>query len=232
MTPGAAPAPGINPAPDSAERAMLDRQQDALVGLAVDSLRHGLVHDRAPELSLDGIAPEIAAPRATFVTLERNGRLRGCIGSLMPSRPLAADIIGNAFRAGFRDPRFPPLSRGEGHDLMLSISVLTPMEALRFTGESDLLQQIAPGLHGLVIADGDRRSVFLPQVWEQLPEPRDFLDRLRQKAGLPPGYWSDALEAWRFEVNKVPGTGMAPAPLDSGGRGARRVNRWRALRRY
>ena len=153
-----------------------------------------------------GLAPpprvpeNLQAPGATFVTLTENGALRGCIGSLEARRPLGEDVIANACAAAFEDPRFLPLTRAEWPQVRLEVSLLSPPEAISCRDEADLLDQLRPGVDGLILAEGGRRATFLPQVWEQLPEPHRFLDHLRAKAGLPAGYWSPHLRFWRYQV--------------------------------
>lgn len=136
--------------------------------------------------------------RATFVTLEIGGALRGCIGVLEAIRPLVVDVARNAFAAAFEDPRFPRLTRAELPRLDIHISVLTPPEPMHFDSEADLLRQIRPGIDGLILEDRGRRGTFLPSVWEQLPKPDEFFEHLRHKAGLPGGYWSETLIVSRY----------------------------------
>ncbi len=150
-----------------------------------------------------GMPDLLTEPGAAFVTLERHGQLRGCIGSPVAWRPLAADVIDNAIKAGHGDPRFPHLTPDELDGLEVSVSVLTPHEAMNFTDEADLLRQLRPHIDGLIIKDGKHGALFLPSVWEQLPEPRAFLAHLKQKAGLSVGHWSPAFQAWRFQAVEV-----------------------------
>ena len=138
---------------------------------------------------------------ASFVTLKRNGQLRGCIGSIYPTKPLILDLIDNAKNAAFQDPRFEPLSAEELVDLEVSISILSSIERINFKDERDLLSKIYP--HGVIIAERDRRAVYLPVVWEQLPERDVFLNSLKEKAGLPPNYFSRTLEAYKFDALSI-----------------------------
>jgi len=192
------------------DRQLLETHGTNLVKLAVRSIQYGFKKDTPPKVVIDTFATPLRAKRATFVTLERNGQLRGCIGSLVASRPLVLDVVENAFRAAFRDPRFPRLKPEEGKGLGLSLSVLTPMSERQFSSEEDLLAQVQPGHHGLLIQDRDKRAVFLPQVWDQLPAPEDFMARLKMKAGFSAGYWSPEMRAWTFTVQKVPPLGVRP----------------------
>ncbi|WP_295543385.1 AmmeMemoRadiSam system protein A [uncultured Thiohalocapsa sp.] len=175
-------------------------QRHRLLAIARDAIRHGLDTGRPRALDLAAEAPPLRAPRAAFVTLELQGRLRGCIGHLEATQPLALDVSDNAFAAAFRDPRFPPLVLAELAPLYIKISVLTPAVELVFSDEADLLAQLVPGSDGLILADAGRRGTFLPAVWEQLPVPGDFLRRLKEKAGLTPDHWSDAVRVWRYRT--------------------------------
>lgn len=148
------------------------------------------------------LAAKVREPGACFITLTRQGELRGCIGSLEAYRSLGEDVIHNACAAAFQDPRFPPVSAAEWPEIHLEVSLLTTPKPLSCRDEADLLAQLKPGEDGLILAEGARRATFLPQVWEQLPDPVDFLDRLRQKAGLPTHYWSPRLQFWRYQVQK------------------------------
>ena len=146
--------------------------------------------------------PELQKMRASFVTLMQRGELRGCIGSLEAWRPLLQDVQENARNAAFRDPRFNPLSVEELPLTRVEVSLLTPPQAMSFTGEADALAQLRPNVDGVIFSAGGRRSTFLPQVWEQLPEPAAFMARLKQKAGLPAGYWGPDVRLECYTVEK------------------------------
>ncbi len=150
------------------------------------------------------IAPDQALfePRATFVTLTRDGQLRGCIGTLEPCRPLAEDVRSNARAAALRDHRFAPVRAEELGEISVEVSVLSPLVEIEHRDEEHLLSQLRPGIDGLVIAHDRRRATFLPQVWNSLASPPEFLRALKAKAGLPRDFWSDGLRAWRFTVEK------------------------------
>lgn len=138
---------------------------------------------------------------ATFVTLKRNGQLRGCIGSIYPTKPLIIDLVDNAKNAAFQDPRFEPLSAEELANLEVSVSILSSIERINFKDERDLLNKIYP--HGIILSERDRRAVYLPVVWEQLPERDVFLNSLKEKAGLPPNYFSKTIEAYKFDTTVI-----------------------------
>ncbi len=169
-----------------------------LLGLARTAITEALGQTATP-------IPEanwLREPAASFVTLNQRGALRGCIGSLSAHRPLAEDIRANALAAAFHDPRFPPLGAGEWLAVQVEVSVLSPLERLAVSSEVDLITQIQPGRHGLVLRYGSYQGTFLPQVWEELPEPKQFLRQLKRKAGLPPDFWSLELEVYRYHVQK------------------------------
>ena len=138
---------------------------------------------------------------ASFVTLKMNGELRGCIGSVYPTKPLILDIIDNTKNAGFQDPRFAPLTINELGKLEISVSILSSIERINFKDERDLLSKIYP--HGIIIVERDKRAVYLPVVWEQLPDRQVFLNSLKEKAGLSPNYFSRSLEVYKFSATYI-----------------------------
>lgn len=131
---------------------------------------------------------ELRANGASFVTLELNGHLRGCIGTLEAYRPLFSDVFENSLNSAFRDPRFRPLSLSELEKVRIEISVLSPRKKIAYSNYSDLKSKITPGLHGVYLQSSSTSSTFLPQVWEQLPEQDKFLAHLCMKAGLSADY--------------------------------------------
>jgi AmmeMemoRadiSam system protein A len=151
-----------------------------------------------------------AAPRhamleeegATFVTLRQHGDLRGCIGTLDAHRPLWHDVEDNTLSAAFRDPRFAPLAARELDITAIEVSLLSAPRPLPIAGEDDLLAQLRPGVDGVVLAWRGRRATFLPQVWDTLALPRDFIAALKDKAGLAPGFWADDIRVSRYTVAK------------------------------
>lgn len=184
-------------------RALLDTHGLKLVQVAAASIHHGLEFERPLDVEMDDTPEPLRANGASFVTLKRDDRLRGCIGSPSAYRPLIEDVADNGFSAAFKDSRFPQLSRDELAGLSLSVSVLSSASAMNFANEPDLLAQLRPGVDGLIIQGGDRRALFLPQVWDSLPSPRQFLHQLKTKAGLDADYWSDDFKAWRFVAESV-----------------------------
>ncbi|HET9024060.1 MAG TPA: AmmeMemoRadiSam system protein B [Burkholderiaceae bacterium] len=147
-------------------------------------------------------APFLDRPGATFVTLCRNGELRGCIGSLEAERPLREDVAANARAAALRDPRFEPLTERDLEGLSVEVSLLDAPQPLTFHDEDDLVRQLQAARDGVLLEYGRQRSTFLPQVWEQLPDPWDFLRHLKVKAGLSPDFWSLDIRVSRYAVEK------------------------------
>ncbi len=190
----------LRPGDEFAEktRALLADHGGTLLHLAGASIRYGLERGRPPVVDLNQSAPELRENGASFVTLKRDGKLRGCIGSSVANQPLVKDVSEHAYAAAFKDPRFPPLTNAEIPGLSLSVSVLSTPSPMSFSDEGQLLSMLRPRIDGLIIADGGRRALFLPAVWESLTEPHAFLSQLKIKAGLSAGHWSGNFKAWRF----------------------------------
>jgi AmmeMemoRadiSam system protein B/AmmeMemoRadiSam system protein A len=210
---------------EDTERAAVDATGPELIELAWRSILSGLDAGRPARVTAEGNdSPLLAAPGAAFVTLRRrDGILRGCIGSAVATRPLIVDVTQHAFNAAFRDPRFPRLEWLELPGLALSVSVLTPPEPMRFANEADLLAQLRPSVDGLIIEDLGLRSLFLPSVWEELPDPGQFLTLLKLKAGLDAQHFSPTFRAQRFRSIEVKG-----AMVSGNGAESDRL-RWRVL---
>ena len=165
----------------------------------------------------------LEAPGASFVTLTSGrtpgGALRGCIGSLVARRPLREDVEVNAVAAALHDPRFAPLTARELDDVVVEVSVLSAPAVLPAADEAELLARLRPGVDGVVLSASGRRTTFLPQVWEQLPDPADFLARLRRKAGLPADYWGRDVVVQTYTVSAW--QEAAPGVVPDGPRGRR-----------
>jgi AmmeMemoRadiSam system protein A len=171
--------------------------------------------DKLVELARDVITRDLGGPPvvrpvgawfeqagATFVTITRRGRLHGCIGSITPRRPLAEDVEQNALAAAFMDPRSPRYRAEWLPEMGVEVTLLGPLHRIDFANQQDLLDQLVPGVDGLVLHYGPHRGTFLPQVWESLPDRRQFLDELKAKAGLYPDFWAEGVEVQRFHVQK------------------------------
>jgi hypothetical protein len=141
-------------------------------------------------------------PGASFVTLKLAGELRGCIGSIEARRTLGEDVARNAHAAAYRDPRFAAVTREEVLRLAVEVSVLSEREPLMASDELDALALLRPGIDGIYLEYEGLSATFLPQVWESLPAPEDFLGELKRKAGLPRGFWHPGVRLSRYTVEK------------------------------
>lgn len=182
--------------------ALLARHGQALLALAAASIRYPLAGRKLAVGPAD-VQPELASPGAAFVTLMREGTLRGCVGSHRAWRPLVTDVIENAAAAAFADPRFGRLVPAELAGLSLSLSLLTAASPVQASSEDELLRALRPGRDGVIFVDGRYRGLFLPQMWEQLPVPVEFMAWLKRKAGLPETHWSPTVRVSRFESLSV-----------------------------
>jgi AmmeMemoRadiSam system protein A len=142
-----------------------------------------------PKWSDADLAEKFNERRGTFVTLTIRGRLRGCIGHIVPQEPLIEGVRVNAINAAFKDPRFSPLGLDEWKNVKIEVSILTEPNPLKYENADDLLKKIRPEIDGIILKKGFRQATFLPQVWEQLPNKEDFLKHLCLKAGLPSHAW-------------------------------------------
>lgn len=182
---------------------MKPEHQSLLLEIARNAIYQELEETAAERTAVD-LPAELMTPRATFVTLTVGGQLRGCIGMLEACHPLAEDVRENARAAAFGDPRFPPLTKREFKQLEIRISVLSIPEEMTGSSEESLLEQVRPGMDGLILQEGFRRGTFLPSVWEELPDKRLFWEHLKLKAGLPAGYWSDTVRVFRYTAECFP----------------------------
>jgi AmmeMemoRadiSam system protein A len=144
----------------------------------------------------------LRATGASFVTLRDAGELRGCIGTVDPHRALGDDVAHNAHAAAYRDPRFPPVRTAQRAGLEVEVSVLSPRAPIAAPTEAELAAVLRPGVDGIVLEYEGHRATFLPQVWESLPDPIDFLAELRRKARLPARFWHPRMQVSRYTVEK------------------------------
>lgn len=192
------------------------RNTQRLLRAGAAALRYGVRYGHAPRVDAAKGPPDLQRPAATFVTLKRNGRLRGCVGSVAPVRPLFADVVCNAYGSAFRDNRFPPLTRHELPGLRISISLLSAFSTLAFDDEDDLLRKLQPGTDGLLLESGAGRGLFLPQVWAQIQTPAAFLDHLKDKAGIAGALHPSSARVSRFTVESLGDRAVAPYRRTSG----------------
>jgi AmmeMemoRadiSam system protein A len=167
-----------------------------LLSVARQTIEQRLLNLEDESQSDPDLSPKFSERRGTFVTLTIEGSLRGCIGHIIPQESMIEGIRINALNAAFRDPRFRPLSRKEWEKVKIEISILTDPKPLPYTDADDLLKKLRPGIDGVIIKKGFNQATFLPQVWEQLPDKKDFLRHLCMKAGLD---W----DAWKHEKLEV-----------------------------
>ncbi len=178
-------------------------ERQVILSLAREAITRAVRGQEPPPVDLDSLPESLRRDGASFVTLTTHRDLRGCIGSLEARQPLALDIRDNAVSAAFRDPRFPPMQEKELEDLRVEVSVLSAPEPLSYASPDDLIAQLRPGVDGVVIESGWNRATFLPQVWEKLPDPRQFLEHLCLKAYLPAdAYRKPGLDIYTYQVEK------------------------------
>jgi AmmeMemoRadiSam system protein A len=171
------------------EKTLTEQERKSLLWLARETIYATASHKPLPILPDEQVTDAMKQPGAVFVTLTIGGELRGCIGSLQVYQPLIQDVQAHAIDAAFNDYRFGPVSLAEVPLLEIEISRLTPSEPLPYKSPEQLPKVLKPNVDGVVLRDGYRSATFLPQVWEQLPDPEDFLSHLCQKMGAPANLW-------------------------------------------
>ena len=180
-----------------------ETERKVLLEVADAAIKYGLECGKCISLEVTNYPENLQQKRASFVTLETNHELRGCIGTLCAHQPLVLDVAQNAFSAAFCDPRFCPLTAEEYPLLTKHISVLSIPEPMQFDSEESLLSQLRPGIDGLILSEKGCRGTFLPSVWDSLSDPQEFLQHLKMKAGLPPTYWSDTIKIERYTTEVI-----------------------------
>lgn len=174
---------------------------EMLLEIARRSLEEAVRHGREWRPDLAQLPPKLQDPGASFVTLHTHGQLHGCIGTVAPVRPLAVDVAANAVSAALNDPRFPPLRPAELPYTAIEVSVLSPMQPLAYEDVEDLIAKVRPGIDGVLVKRGWHRGLLLPQVWEQIPSPQEFLAHVALKAGLMPDVYEEPdTEVYIFQV--------------------------------
>jgi AmmeMemoRadiSam system protein A len=180
-----------------------EEERTYLLTLAREAVDHAARGQDPPAVDKENVPRDLLRDGASFVTLNRDGRLRGCIGSLEARRPLVLDVQQNAVGAATRDPRFPSVRPEELDDLTIEISVLSLPEPLQYDSVEDLCNKLRPSVDGVVVERGWHRATFLPQVWEKLTDRHQFLQRLSLKAGLAPdAYTRGDLNVYTYQVEK------------------------------
>jgi hypothetical protein len=187
---------------------MVDRlnleEQALLLQLARQALEDGVRGKPLEPLILEELSTKLREPGASFVTLTKKGALRGCVGSLEAYQPLAEDVREHAVAAALQDYRFPPVVPREISELEIEISCLTPPQPVDYVGADKLLASLRPGIDGVILRDGTRRATFLPQVWEKIPDPDQFLSHLCQKMGVDSNLWRyKTLQVLTYQVEEL-----------------------------
>jgi len=185
------------------EGGLTQEEKQILLRLAREAIGEAVNRRRLLPCDLEKLPPRLREPGAAFVTLTEFGELRGCIGTLEAYQPLAEDVREHAAAAAVEDYRFPPVRPDEIDDLEIEISRLTEPWPLEYDNPLDLLQKLRPGVDGVVIKDEFRRATFLPQVWEKLPQPDQFLDHLCLKMGTQKSAWRvKKLKVFTYQVEE------------------------------
>lgn len=180
---------GPSPSPEPLVRDDLE----LLVDIADDALVAGLTGRPFEPVAPHSLPASLRDHRGVFVTLTVDGDLNGCIGDVAGRQPLADAVVRLALAAAFDDPRLPPLRADQYDRLDVEVSVLSAFASIGARDRAELAASLRPGVDGVIVGAGYQSGLFLPDVWDQLPHPDDFLDHLWRKAGLPPGTWPDTI---------------------------------------
>lgn len=182
---------------------LTDGEKQTLLYIAREALEHAVRGTPLPPLDATVLTSTLSENGASFVTLTIHGDLRGCIGALEAYQPLASDVREHAIAAALNDPRFAPVHESELKNIHIEVSRLTTPRQLTYDNPADLLQRLRPHVDGVILKLGQRRATFLPQVWEKIPEPEEFLRQLCYKMGLPPNTWQDTkLQVYIYQVEE------------------------------
>ena len=182
----------------SAELSLKD--QSTLLDLATQVITMNCHKQVLPEINPTEYSSSLQVQLSAFVTLTKESLLRGCIGSLNPTRPLVLEVRHNAYASAFEDYRFPNVVSNELDLINIEISVLSPCQPISFSDEKALIGQLEPFKDGVILEYKHHRGTFLPQVWEKITEPTSFFKQLKQKAGLPINFWSEEVKCYKYQV--------------------------------
>lgn len=182
---------------------LTDGEKQTLLRFAREAMEVAVKGEKLPPLDIHALPPLLQQDGASFVTLTIDDELRGCIGALEAYQPLAADVQEHAISAALHDPRFPPVGKNELSRIRLEVSRLTAPRLLEYSSSEDLLKKLRPHVDGVILRDKIRRATFLPQVWEKVPDPSDFLGHLCQKMGVRATTWQEAkLQVYVYQVEE------------------------------
>ena len=178
-------------------------EQEILLKIAREALEKSVQGEPLPQVKITALPPSLQEDGASFVTLTKSGRLRGCIGALQAYQPLAIDVQQHAVAAALQDFRFPNVKPSELSQINIEVSVLSPKAPLRYEDPQELVNQLRPNVDGVVLQDGLRKATFLPQVWEKVPDPELFLSQLCIKMGAPGDLWRKRpLQVYTYQVQE------------------------------
>ena len=182
---------------------LTDGEKQTLLRLAREAMECAVRGQVLPPLDIKSLTPLLQANGSSFVTLTIDDDLRGCIGALEAYQPLAEDVCEHAVSAALHDPRFPPVRENELNRIKLEVSRLTAPHLLEYSSSEDLLKKLNPHVDGVILRDNFRRATFLPQVWEKIPDPAEFLNHLCQKMGVRANTWREAkLQVYVYQVEE------------------------------
>ncbi|MDH5717870.1 MAG: AmmeMemoRadiSam system protein A [Spirochaetia bacterium] len=181
-----------------------DSDRSFLLSIAKKSVEYGAEHHKLIKIDYENCSKKLLDKAAVFVTLFKDKKLRGCIGSLEPKMSLAENVVKNAYAAAFEDYRFSSVEKSELSFIEYHISILNKPEEILFSSEKDLLKKIRPGIDGLILEEKNKRATFLPSVWNSLNTTTDFLNELKKKAGFTANYFSKTIKVFRYTVENIP----------------------------
>jgi AmmeMemoRadiSam system protein A len=182
---------------------LTDAEKQTLLRIAREAMEHAVRGKKLPSVDEASLTPRLCEPGAAFVTLTIDGDLRGCIGALEAYQPLVDDVREHAVAAALEDPRFRPVGETELSRIKLEVSRLTAPRLLEYSSSEDLLTKLRPHVDGVILKNEYRRATFLPQVWEKIPDPEDFLDHLCSKMGAKSNLWRNTkLQVYVYQVEE------------------------------
>jgi len=182
---------------------LTDGEKQILLRLAREAMEHGVRGKELPSLDKASLTSRLLENGASFVTLTINHDLRGCIGALEAYQPLVDDVREHAIAAALNDPRFPPVNESELNRIHIEVSRLSAPQPLEYASSEDLPARLKPHVDGVILKDDYHRATFLPQVWEQIPDPVNFLNHLCAKMGAPSNLWRNKkLQVYVYQVEE------------------------------
>ena len=182
---------------------LTEKERSYLLVTARQAIEDGVRGKTLEKIKLEELPQRLREPGASFVTLTKNGELRGCVGALEAYQPLVEDVREHAIAAALQDYRFSPVSPEEVPELIIEISRLTPPVELDYKMPEELLARLRPGIDGVIMREGMKRATFLPQVWQKLPDQTQFLGHLCQKMGVDDNYWrKHKLKIFTYQVEE------------------------------